>query len=115
MIWMIGVSLLVVSRLPMRKIHTFSVPPNMVAPLLAALAILVAASMLYGYIVILVIIVGLRHPHPVRDPHQALGGRAIRNPGTTSRASSGAARRAIRRAQPHRRSVARLGLRRPGS
>ncbi|HTM86281.1 MAG TPA: CDP-diacylglycerol--serine O-phosphatidyltransferase, partial [Mycobacterium sp.] len=27
-IWMIGVSLLVVSRIPMRKIHTFSVPPN---------------------------------------------------------------------------------------
>ena len=43
-IWMIGVSLLVVSRLPMRKIHTFSVPPNMAAPLLALLAIGVAAS-----------------------------------------------------------------------
>ena len=42
-IWMIGVSLLVVSRIPMRKIHTFSVPPNMVAPLLALLAIGVAA------------------------------------------------------------------------
>lgn len=41
-IWMIGVSLLVVSTLPMRKIHTFSVPPNMVAPLLALLAIGVA-------------------------------------------------------------------------
>ena len=41
----------------MRKIHTFSVSPNMVAPLLAALAILVAASILYGYITILVIIV----------------------------------------------------------
>ncbi len=73
---MIGVSLLVVSTLPMRKIHTFAVSPNMVAPLLALLAILVAASILYGYIMILVIIVGLRHPHPVRDPHQALAGRA---------------------------------------
>lgn len=30
-IWMVGVSLLVVSTLPMRKIHTFSVSPNMVA------------------------------------------------------------------------------------
>ncbi len=35
---MVGVSLLVVSRIPMRKIHTFAVPPNMVAPLLALLA-----------------------------------------------------------------------------
>jgi len=56
-IWMIGVSLLVVSTLPMRKIHTFSVPPNMVAPLLALLAIGVAASILYGYLMILAIIV----------------------------------------------------------
>ena len=31
----IGVSLLVVSRIPMRKIHTFKVSPNMMAPLLA--------------------------------------------------------------------------------
>ena len=49
----------IVSRLPdkSRKVHTFAVSPNMVAPLLAALAILVAASILYGYITILVIIV----------------------------------------------------------
>ena len=112
---MIGVSLLVVSTLPMRKIHTFSVSPNMVAPLLALLAILVAASILYGYIVILVIIVGLRHPHPVRHPHQALAGRSTRRCGTTNHDSS--ARRAGRSAgrQPAtRRSMARLGLRRAG-
>ena len=66
---MIGVSLLVVSAIPMRKIHTFSVPPNMVAPLLALLAIGVAASILYGYIVILVIIVAyvLHIPFAVRS------------------------------------------------
>jgi CDP-diacylglycerol--serine O-phosphatidyltransferase len=52
----VGVSLLVVSTIPMRKIHTFSVPPNMVAPLLALLAIGVTASILYGYLVILVFI-----------------------------------------------------------
>ena len=75
-IWMIGVSLLVVSTLPMRKIHTFSVPPNMVVPLLALLAIGVTASILYGYIVILVGHRRLRHPHPIRDPHQALPGGA---------------------------------------
>ena len=92
-IWMIGVSLLVVSTLPMRKIHTFSVSPNMVAPLLAALAILVAASILYGYITILVIIARLRHPHPVRDPHQAFPGRASGGVGrqttTTARGAHG--------------------------
>ena len=56
-LWMIGVSLLVVSTLPMRKIHTFSVPPNLVAPLLALLAILRGRVILYGYLMILVIIV----------------------------------------------------------
>ncbi len=97
-IWMIGVSLLVVSTLPMRKIHTFSVSPNMVAPLLAVLAILVAASILYGYITILVIIVGLRHPHPVRDPHQAF---LAEHPEVwdDKPRQQRAARRAIRRAQ----------------
>ena len=34
-IWLIGVSLLVVSTVPMRKVHTFAIPPNMALPLLA--------------------------------------------------------------------------------
>ena len=55
-IWMIGVSLLAVSAIPMRKIHTFAISPNMVVPLLALLAVVVAASILYGYVVILLII-----------------------------------------------------------
>ncbi|WP_275990500.1 CDP-diacylglycerol--serine O-phosphatidyltransferase [Mycolicibacterium doricum] len=116
-IWIVGVSLLVVSTIPMRKIHTFSVPPNMVAPLLALLAIGVTASILYGYLVILVVIVAYvvhipfavrtnrwlaAHPETWDDkPRQR---RAIRR----------ASRREIRRTQPHRRSVARLGLRKPG-
>ena len=37
-IWIIGVSLLVVSPIPMRKVHTFSISPSMVAPLLVLLA-----------------------------------------------------------------------------
>ena len=52
-VWLIGVSLLTVSTVPMRKVHTFAIPPNMALPLLALLAILVAASVMYGYIVIL--------------------------------------------------------------
>ncbi|KMO76735.1 CDP-diacylglycerol--serine O-phosphatidyltransferase [Mycobacterium sp. BK558] len=111
-IWMIGISLLVVSTLPMRKIHTFSVPPNMVAPLLALLAIGVAASILYGYIVILVIIFGymLHIPFAIRTRRFLAAHPEVWDDKPRQQR---AARRAIRRAQPHRRSMARLGLRRP--
>ena len=66
---MIGVSLLVVSRIPMRKIHTFAVPPNMVAPLLAVLAIGVASAFVFPYMTILVIIVAyvIHIPFAVRS------------------------------------------------
>lgn len=111
-IWMIGVSLLVVSTLPMRKIHTFAVSQNMVVPLLAFLAIGVAASILYGYIVIMAIIVAyvIHIPFAVRSKawlaeHPEVWGDKPK--------AQRQARRAIRRAQPHRRSMARLGLRRP--
>ena len=118
-VWMIGVSLLVVSTIPMRKIHTFTVPPRMVVPLLALLAIGIAASIQYGYLVILAIIVAYvihipfavrteawlsKHPEVWEDqPKQQ---RQIR--------------RQQRRAQhPNRRTVirrshGRLGLRKPG-
>ncbi|MDH6198238.1 CDP-diacylglycerol--serine O-phosphatidyltransferase [Mycobacterium frederiksbergense] len=112
-IWMIGVSLLVVSRIPMRKVHTFSVSPNMVTPLLALVAIGVAASVFYGYIVIMVIIVGyaIHIPFGIRTKHWVANHPESWNEKPRQRR---AARRATRRAQPHRRSVARLGLRKPG-
>jgi CDP-diacylglycerol--serine O-phosphatidyltransferase len=111
-IWMIGVSLLVVSTLPMRKIHTFSVPPNMVAPLLALLAIGVAASILYGYVVILVIILAyfLHIPFAIRTRRFLAAHPEVWDDKPRQQR---AARRAIRRTQPHRRSMMRLGLRRP--
>jgi CDP-diacylglycerol--serine O-phosphatidyltransferase len=111
-IWMIAVSLLVVSTLPMRKIHTFSVPPNMVAPLLALLAFGVAASILYGYIVILVIIVAyfLHIPFAIRTRRFLAAHPEVWDDKPRQQR---AARRAIRRTQPHRRSMLRLGLRRP--
>ncbi|WNG88285.1 CDP-diacylglycerol--serine O-phosphatidyltransferase [Mycobacterium sp. ITM-2016-00317] len=111
-IWMIGISLLVVSTLPMRKIHTFSVPPNMVAPLLALLAFGVAASILYGYIVILVIIVAyfLHIPFAIRTRRFLAAHPEVWDDKPRQQR---AARRAIRRTQPHRRSTLRLGLRRP--
>jgi CDP-diacylglycerol--serine O-phosphatidyltransferase len=113
-IWMIGVSLLVVSRIPMRKIHTFSVPPNMVAPLLALLAIGVAASVMYGYIVIMVIILAyvLHIPFAIRGKRWVAAHPEAWNDKPQQRRAT---RRANRRSQPHRRSVARLGLRKPGA
>ncbi|WP_044515571.1 CDP-diacylglycerol--serine O-phosphatidyltransferase [Mycolicibacterium septicum] len=112
-IWMIGVSLLVVSRIPMRKIHTFAVPPNMVAPLLALVAIGVAASVFYGYIVIMVIIVAyvIHIPFAIRTKKWVASHPESWDDKPQQRRAT---RRAIRRAQPHRRSMARLGLRKPG-
>lgn len=112
-IWMIGVSLLVVSTIPMRKIHTFSIPPNMVAPLLALLAIGVAAAILYGYIVIMVIIVAyvIHIPFAIRTKRWVAAHPEAWDEKPQQRRAT---RRAIRRAQPHRRSMARLGLRKPG-
>lgn len=112
-VWMIGVSLLVVSAIPMRKIHTFSVPPNMVVPLLALLAIGVTAAIFYGYLVILAIIVAyvIHIPFAVRSKRWAAA-----HPETWDKKPQQrrALRRATRRAtHPHRRSMARLGLRRP--
>jgi CDP-diacylglycerol--serine O-phosphatidyltransferase len=112
-IWMIGVSLLAVSSLPMRKIHTFSVPPNLVAPLLALLAIGVAASILYGYLMILVIILAyvIHIPFAIRTRRFLAAHPEVWDDKPRQQR---AARRAIRRAQPHhRRSMMRLGLRRP--
>jgi CDP-diacylglycerol--serine O-phosphatidyltransferase len=113
-IWMIGVSLLVVSTLPMRKIHTFSVPPNMVALLLAVLTIGIAAAILYGYIVILAIIVAyvIHIPFAIRTTRFLAAHPEVWDERPRQQR---AARRAIRRASgPQRRSMMRLGLRKPG-
>ncbi len=115
-IWMVGVSLLVVSTVPMRKIHTFSVSPNMVAPLLAALTILVAAAILYGYITILVIIAAyvVHIPFAIRTRRFLAEHPEMWNDKPRQQR---AARRAIRRAAgpQRRRSTRRLGLRKPGA
>jgi CDP-diacylglycerol--serine O-phosphatidyltransferase len=114
-IWMIGVSLLVVSTLPMRKIHTFSVSPNMVAPLLIAFTVLVAASILYGYLTILAIIVAyvIHIPFAIRTRRFLAAHPEVWDDKPRQQR---AARRALRRAAgpQRRRSTMRLGLRRPG-
>ncbi len=118
-IWMIGVSLLAVSAIPMRKIHTFAIHPRMVVPLLALLAIGVAASIQYGYIVILVIIAAyvIHIPFAVRTKAWLSKHPEVWDDKPKQQRQ---ARREFRRAQhPNRRitarrSAARLGLRRPG-
>ncbi|HVR00104.1 MAG TPA: phosphatidylcholine/phosphatidylserine synthase [Mycobacterium sp.] len=113
-LWLTACSLLVVSRIPMKKMHAVSVPPNLAALLLAALAIVAAAALLFPYILILVGIAGylLYIPFSVRS-HRWL----VAHPEAwgAKPKQRRAARRAIRRAQPNRRSVARLGLRKPGN
>ncbi len=111
-LWLVGVSLLVVSRIPMRKVHTFSVSPNMVAPLLAILGIGVASAFIFPYLTILVIIVAyvVHIPFAVRSTRWLAKHPEVWDIKPRQRR---AVRRQIRRAQPQRRSMARLGLRRP--
>ncbi|OBJ69169.1 CDP-diacylglycerol--serine O-phosphatidyltransferase [Mycobacterium sp. 1274756.6] len=123
--WLVFCSALVVSRIPMRKMHAVAVPPNLAALLLAAVVIVAGAALLFPYILILVLIgaylihipFGVRshrwvaaHPETWEDKPREwrAARRAIR------RAQPGPARRVIRRAQPNRRSMTRLGLRKPG-
>jgi CDP-diacylglycerol--serine O-phosphatidyltransferase len=104
--------MLLVSRIPMRKMHAVSVPPNLAALLLAGLTIVAAAAFLFPYILIMVMIAAYLCyiPFSVRSHHwleahpEAWGEKPKQRRAT---------RRAIRRAQPNRRSMARLGLRRP--
>lgn len=112
-IWVTGTSMLMVSKIPMRKMHAVAVPPNLAAVLLAALAILAAAAVLVPYLLIWVIILAyLGHiPFAVRNQRWlAAHPEAWEDKPKQRRA----VRRAHRRAQPHRRSMARLGLRKPG-
>ena len=112
-VWVAACSMLVVSRIPMKKMHAVSVPPNLAALLLAGLAIVAAAAFLFPYILVMVAIAAylLHVPFSVRS-HRWL----VAHPEAWGEKPKErrATRRAIRRAQPQRRSMARLGLRKPG-
>jgi CDP-diacylglycerol---serine O-phosphatidyltransferase len=112
-IWIIGTSMLMVSTIPMKKMHTVAIPPNLAVPLLAVLAGVAAAAVLAPYILIWVIIISyLCHiPFAVRSKRWLAKHPEAWDDKPQQRR---AARRATRRAQPHRRSMARLGLRKPG-
>lgn len=117
--WLAANAALLVSRVPTIAAKAISVPPNAAPILLIVVALAAAALLLFPYVLVLLIIVGYlciipftirsqrwlaAHPEAWDDkPRQR---RAIR------RASRREVRH-VRRAQPHRRSMARLGLRRP--
>lgn len=111
--WITGTSLLMVSAIPMKKVHTFAVPPNLAVLALAVVAIVAAASVLQPYILIWVIIISYvcHIPFAVRSKRWL-----AKHPEVWDEKPKQwrAAQRATRRAQPHRRSMARLGLRKPG-
>jgi CDP-diacylglycerol---serine O-phosphatidyltransferase len=112
-IWITGTSILMVSAIPMKKMHTVAIPPNLAAPLLAVLAIVAAAAILAPYILIWVIIISyLCHiPFAIRSKRWlAAHPEAWEDKPKERRA----VRRANRRAHPNRRPMARLGLGRTG-
>ncbi|CAM4148669.1 CDP-diacylglycerol-serine O-phosphatidyltransferase [Mycobacterium basiliense] len=116
--WVTGTSILMVSAIPMKKMHAVAVPPKYASALLAVLAIFAAAAVLAPYILIWVIIIAYvcHIPFAVRSQRWLAAHPEVWDDKPKQRR---AVRRAIRRAQPSRRSVARrsvarLGLRKPG-
>jgi CDP-diacylglycerol---serine O-phosphatidyltransferase len=112
-IWITGTSILMVSTIPMKKLHTVAIPPNLAIPLLALLTAVAAAAVLAPYILIWVIIIAyLCHvPFAVRSKRWLANHPEVWDDKPRQRR---AVRRANRRAQPNRRSMDRLGLRKPG-
>jgi CDP-diacylglycerol--serine O-phosphatidyltransferase len=112
-IWVAGTSILLVSKIPTRKMHALAVPPNWAVPLLAILTVCAAAAVLAPYVLIWVIIIAyLCHiPFAIRNQRFLAKHPEVWDDKPRERR---AARRAIRRAQPHRRPIARLGRVRTG-
>jgi CDP-diacylglycerol--serine O-phosphatidyltransferase len=111
--WVTGTSILMVSGLPMKKMHAVAVPPNYAAALLAVLVIFAWAAWRVPYILIWVIIIAYvcHIPFAVRQQRWLAAHPEVWDDKPKQRR---AVRRADRRAQPHRRSMARRGLRKPG-
>ena len=86
--WVAACSMLVVSRIPMRKMHAVSVPPNLAALLLAALAIVAAAAFLFPYILIMVLIAAYLLLHSVLRSQLPLAGGASRGVGRKTQAAA---------------------------
>nr|WP_193044998.1 phosphatidylcholine/phosphatidylserine synthase [Mycolicibacterium baixiangningiae] len=111
--WLALNSALLVSRVPTIALKAISVPPNAAPILLIMVALAAAALLLFPYILVLLIIVGYLCiiPFTVRSQRWVAARPEAWDVEPRQRR---AARRASRRAQPQRRSMARLGLRKPG-
>jgi CDP-diacylglycerol--serine O-phosphatidyltransferase len=109
-LWLIACAALLVSRVPTIALKAISVPPNAAPILLILVAVAAAGLLLFPYILVLLIIVGYLCIMPFTIYSQRW---VAARPETWDVKPK--QRRAIRRAQPNRRSVARLGLRKPGS
>jgi CDP-diacylglycerol---serine O-phosphatidyltransferase len=111
--WLAANAALLVSRVPTLALKSVSVPPNAAPILLILVAAAAAGLLLFPYILVLVIIVGYLCiiPFTIRSQRWVAARPEAWNDKPQQRR---AARRASRRGQPHRRSMARLGLRKPG-
>jgi CDP-diacylglycerol--serine O-phosphatidyltransferase len=112
-IWLVANSALLVSRVPTMALKAVSVPENAAPILLILVAAGAAGLLLFPYVLVLLIIVGylLVIPFTVRSQRWVAARPEAWDVKPNQRR---AVRRAARRDAPYRRSMARLGLRRPG-
>ena len=108
-IWLAACAALLISRVPTVALKAISVPANAAPLLLILVAVGAAGLLLFPYVLLLLIIVGYVCLMPFTIYSQRW---VAARPETWDVKPK--QRRAIRRAQPNRRSVARLGLRKPG-
>jgi len=111
-IWFAANAALLVSRVPTLALKSVSMPPNAAPILLIAIAAAAAALLLFPYVLVLLIIVGYLCiiPFTVRSQRWVAARPEAWDAKPRERRAQ---RREIRRAQPHRRSMSRLGLRKP--
>ncbi|MEH3131814.1 MAG: phosphatidylcholine/phosphatidylserine synthase [Mycolicibacterium neoaurum] len=111
-LWFAANATLLVSRVPTLALKSVSMPPNAAPILLIAIAAAAAALLLFPYVLVLLIIVGylLIIPFTVRSQRWVAARPEAWDAMPKERRAQ---RREIRRAQPHRRSMSRLGLRKP--
>ncbi|MGA9374202.1 MAG: phosphatidylcholine/phosphatidylserine synthase, partial [Mycobacterium sp.] len=111
-LWFAANATLLVSRVPTLALKSVSMPPNAAPFLLIAIAAAAAALLLFPYVLLLLSVVGYVCviPFTIRSQRWVQARPETWNDQPRQRRH---ARREIRRAQPHRRSVSRLGLRKP--
>ncbi|MDO3400509.1 phosphatidylcholine/phosphatidylserine synthase [Mycolicibacterium neoaurum] len=111
-LWFAANAALLVSRVPTLALKSMSMPPNAAPILLIAIAAAAAALLLFPYVLVLLIIIGyvLIIPFTVRSQRWVAARPEAWDAMPRERRAQ---RREIRRAQPHRRSMSRLGLRKP--